>query len=151
MTSKPIIRYFKKEDIPAMHQLICELAIFEKAPDEMINTKEQLFQDGFGEHPLYGAFVAESGSEMVGMSLFYWRYSTWKGKVLYLEDLIVTEKDRGKGIGTALFLATMEHARKEGCRRMSLQVLDWNQGAITFYDRMGAKLDAEWINAHFDL
>lgn len=151
MTSTINIRFFRPEDIPGIHRLIYELAEFEKAPQEMINTEAQLMKDGFGEQALYGAFVAESGCKIVGMSLFYWRYSTWKGKVLYLEDLIVTEPFRGKGIGTLLFKATLEHAKQASCKRLTLQVLDWNEKAIHFYRQMGATLDGEWINAHFEL
>lgn len=151
MRTPALIRFFRPDDIPVIYRLICELAEFERAPEEMINTEEQLLQDGFGENPLYGALVAERGREIVGMSLFYWRYSTWKGKVLYLEDLIVTEKERNSGIGTALFQATIQHAREAGCKRMTLQVLDWNEGAITFYKRLGASIDPQWLNAHFEL
>ena len=104
------IRWANKNDIPAMMSLIKELALFEKAPNEVINTEERMLHEGFGEIPLFKAFVAEHNHSVIGLSIFYYRYSTWKGKCLYLEDLIVTEARRGEGIGKQLFEKTKEFA-----------------------------------------
>lgn len=145
------IREGREADVPVLLQLIRELAIFEKEPDAVVVSEEELLQDGFGEHPLYGLFVAEVEGAVVGISLYYYRYSTWKGKCLYLEDLIVTEKHRGKGIGKALFAKTLDKAREEGCRKMNWQVLDWNTPAIEFYKDFNASLDPEWLNGYIDL
>lgn len=144
------IRVGRKEDLPRVLELIRELALYEKAPHEVTNTVDMLEQDGFGPNPVYGFFVAENGSGIVGISLYYWRYSTWKGKRLYLEDIIVTESERGKGIGKLLFDRTMEKTLDAGCTGMMWQVLDWNEPAINFYKKYGAKLDGEWINCHLE-
>lgn len=130
-------------------QLIKELAIYEKAEQEVSLTVEQLEKDGFGDNPIYDLFVAEDDSGVIGIALFYEKYSTWKGRCIYLEDLIVTESKRGIGAGKALFEAVMAEAKKRGSRRMEWQVLDWNQPAIEFYKRYGAALDPEWINGRF--
>lgn len=137
-------------DIPQAFALVQELALFEKAPEQVTNTPEAMLRDGFGPNPLYGLLVAEAEGKIVGMSLYYFRYSTWKGKRLYLEDLIVTETWRGKGLGEALLKATIEKAREENCTGLMWQVLDWNQPAITFYQKFGARFDGEWVNVHID-
>lgn len=148
---KVIIRKGTKEDLPGVLKLIRELAAYERALHEVTNTVEQLERDGFGHTPLYGLFVAELNSTIVGMALFYWRYSTWKGKRLYLEDIIVTEAHRGKGIGTELFDRIIHHALEEQCTGMMWQVLNWNESALSFYTkRYGARLDNEWINCHLE-
>lgn len=144
------IRQGKKEDLPRVLELIKELARFERAPHEVTNTLAQLETDGFGEHPVYGFFVAEDGARIIGLSLYYWRYSTWKGKRLYLEDIIVTEAERGKGAGKRLFERTMQKALEEKCTGMMWQVLDWNQPAIDFYQKYAAKLDSGWINCNIE-
>lgn len=141
------IRDARPEDCPAIYELISELALFERAPEKVTNTPENLLRDGFGEQPLYICFVAETDAEVVGISFCYIRYSTWVGKVLYLEDLLVTERHRGKGIGTALFEHTRNYAANNGFKRVAWQVLDWNTPAIDFYRKAGAELDAEWVNA----
>src|SRR5690349_6832518 len=102
------IREGRKEDLPRVLELIKELAAYERAPHEVTNTVEMLEQDGFGPRPVYGFFVAEESDQVLGLSLYYWRYSTWKGKRLYLEDIIVTERERGRGLGKMLFDRTME-------------------------------------------
>lgn len=135
-----------KSDLPRVLELIKELAEFERAPLEVINTVALMEQDGFGPNPIYGFFVAENDKGIIGLSLYYWRYSTWKGKRLYLEDIIVTEKERGGGIGKQLFDRTMQHALDENCSGMMWQVLEWNEPAIKFYNKYGAKLDDEWTN-----
>lgn len=144
------IRDGRREDLPTVLTLIKELAAFERAPHEVTNTIEQLEQDGFGARPIYGFFVAESSGDIIGLSLYYWRYSTWKGKRLYLEDIIVTESQRGKGAGKLLFERTMKKALEENCTGMMWQVLDWNEPAIAFYKRYGSKLDAEWVNCNLE-
>jgi GNAT superfamily N-acetyltransferase len=137
-------------DVAAMMQLIHELAVFEKAPNEVVANAETLLQSGFQEHPLFVAWVAEKDGLIVGMALCYIRYSTWKGPVLYLEDLIVTESFRGNGIGKALFEKCIAHARHNNYRRMVWQVLDWNTPAIDFYKGYGAQIEDSWLNASID-
>lgn len=144
------IRNGKREDLPRVLELIKELATFERAPHEVINTVALMEEDGFGKNPIYGFFVAENDKGIVGLSLYYWRYSTWKGKRLYLEDIIVTESERGSGIGKKLFDRTMQHAVDQNCSGMMWQVLDWNEPAINFYKKYGAKLDGEWINCSLE-
>jgi GNAT superfamily N-acetyltransferase len=147
---KITIRAGKKEDLPRVFELIKELAEFERAPDEVTNTLTSLEADGFGVHQVYGFFVAENESNIIGLSLYYWRYSTWKGKRLYLEDIIVTENERGKGAGQLLFDRTMKKAIEANCTGMMWQVLEWNETAIRFYKKYGSKLDREWVNCHLE-
>jgi GNAT superfamily N-acetyltransferase len=137
-------------DVAAMMQLIHELAVFEKAPNEVVANAETLLQSGFQEHPLFVAWVAEKDGLIVGMALCYIRYSTWKGPVLYLEDLIVIESFRGNGIGKALFEKCIAHAKHNNYRRMVWQVLDWNTPAIDFYKGYGAQIEDGWLNASID-
>ena len=144
------IRRGKKDDLPRVLDLIKELALFERAPHEVTNTVQRMEVDGFGPEPVYGFFVAENEGHIVGLSLYYYRYSTWKGKRLYLEDIIVTEAERGKGWGKLLFERTMKFAVEQNCTGMMWQVLDWNKPAIEFYKKYGAKLDGEWINGHLE-
>jgi GNAT superfamily N-acetyltransferase len=146
-----IVRQGEKEDLPQVLELIRELAVYEKAGKEVSNTVERMEQDGFGNHPVFDFFVAESENRIVGISVFYYRYSTWKGKRLYLEDIIVTEQERGKGIGKLLFDKTMEKSLSENCSGMMWQVLDWNEPAINFYQKYyEANLDSEWINCSLE-
>jgi GNAT superfamily N-acetyltransferase len=140
------IREGIKQDLPRVLELVKELATFERAPQEVINTVEQMEKDGFGPNPVFGFYVCENASGIVGLSLYYWRYSTWKGKRLYLEDIIVTEKERGQGIGKMLFDRTMQKALEENCTGMMWQVLDWNEPAITFYKKYGTSMSQEWVN-----
>ena len=140
------IRLGLKADLPRVLELVKELAEYERAPHEVINTVAQMEIDGFGPNPIYGFFVAENENEIVGLSLFYWRYSTWKGKRLYLEDIIVTERERGKQIGKKLFERTMQHTLDEKCSGMMWQVLDWNEPAINFYKKYGSTIQNEWMN-----
>ena len=141
-----MIRKGKKEDLPQVLELIKELALYEKAPHEVINTVERMELDGFGPNPIYGLFVAEEDGRIKGISIYYWRYSTWKGKRLYLEDIVVTESERGKGTGKLLFDRTMQHSLDENCTGMMWQVLEWNEPAINFYKKYNAKMDDEWTN-----
>lgn len=132
--------------MPQLLELIHELAIYEKAPDEVEITLEQLQQDGFGEKSVYEFFVAEEKDLIVGIALYYFRYSTWKGKAVYLEDLVVRESERGKGYGQLLLDAIIKEAKRTNSRQVRWQVLDWNEPAINFYKKLGADLDGEWIN-----
>jgi GNAT superfamily N-acetyltransferase len=140
------IRRAERSDAAAILELIRELAEYEKAPQEVTNTAEAIARDGFGEHPRFGCLVAEEEGVIIGMSLWYTRYSTWKGPTLYLEDLIVKEAHRGKGAGKLLFEATLRIARETGMTGMSWQVLDWNEPAIRFYEQYGCRFDNEWTN-----
>jgi GNAT superfamily N-acetyltransferase len=145
------IREGTREDLPAAMYLIMELARYEKGEHEVINSVEKMEHDGFGDAPLFKFFVAQVDEVVVGLSLYYWRYSTWKGRRLYLEDIVVTESWRGKGIGKMLFDRTMHYAVEKGSSGMMWQVLDWNEPAIRFYKKYNAKLDGEWINCALDL
>ena len=140
------IREGHKEDLPRVLELIRELAEFENAPEQVTLSLEMFQEDGFGTDPVYGFFVAENEKGILGMALFYYRYSTWKGKTLFLEDIIVTLDERGKGIGKALFERVINKAKEENCQRMSWQVLDWNEPAIKFYKKYDAYLDDAWVN-----
>ncbi|HMJ69683.1 MAG TPA: GNAT family N-acetyltransferase [Cyclobacteriaceae bacterium] len=146
MSNTITIRAGKRQDLPRVLELIKELAEFERAPDEVINTVEMLEKDGFGPQPVYGFFVAEDGKQIIGLSLYYWRYSTWKGKRLWLEDIVVTQSERGRGVGKLLFERTIKYAFDEKSAGMMWQVLDWNEPAINFYKKYGAKISGEWHN-----
>jgi len=141
-----IIRKGKKEDLPAVLGLIRELALFEKAPEQVTNTLAAMEADGFGEKPVFELHVAEWNGEVVGMALYFVKYSTWKGKGLYLDDLVVTEKHRGKGIGTKLLRAYLTVAQEMRARQAHWQVLDWNTPAIDLYRKMGASIEGEWLD-----
>jgi len=144
------LRPGKKEDLPRVLELIKELAEYERALHEVTNTVERLEADGFGAQPLYGLLVAEGEAGIVGISLFYWRYSTWKGKRLYLEDIVVTRAERGKGIGKKLFDRTLQHALDENCSGMAWQALNWNEPALHFYQKYNCRFDNEWINVSLE-
>lgn len=137
-------------DVPAMFALVQELALYEKAPHEVSNTPEKMLADGFGENPIFGAFVGEADGKVVGIAVYYYRYSTWKGKRIYLEDLIVSETCRGKGLGSLLFEAIIDEGKQTGCTGMMFQVLEWNTPSIEFYKKYGTRFDPEWLNAHLD-
>lgn len=132
--------------MPQVHGLIRELAEFERAPLEVTTTVEEMERDGFGENPIYKFFVAEGAEGIVGIALYYTAYSTWKGRTLYLEDLVVTERLRRQGVGRKLFNAVAQEAKDTGAKRFRWQVLEWNEPAIAFYKTIGADLDCEWIN-----
>jgi len=141
-----LVRKATKEDVSALLGLIKELALYEKAPQEVTITLEELVADGFGDNPVFGLFVAEQENVIVGIALYYEKYSTWKGRGLFLEDIIVTEKERGNGIGHALFQSVIAVAKERNAARMEWQVLDWNEPAINFYKKYEANLDSEWLN-----
>ena len=138
------IRIGVPEDMTAVLRLINELAVFEKEPDAVVVTVEDLLRDGFGENPLFHTFIAEENGEIIGMALYYYRYSTWKGKTIHLEDLIVKENKRGTGAGLALYKAIIQQGKKDGVRRIEWNVLDWNTNAIQFYEKSGAKVLEDW-------
>ncbi|NDA61645.1 MAG: GNAT family N-acetyltransferase [Chitinophagia bacterium] len=144
------IRRAVKEDCPALLALIKELALYEKAPEQVTVTLAHFEESGFGNHPVWWGFVAELEGVVVGFALYYIRYSTWKGQCLYLEDFLVTESQRGKGIGAKLFERVIQEAKEKGFRRMVWQVLDWNEPAINFYKKYDATLDPEWVNGSID-
>ncbi|BAP32804.1 diamine N-acetyltransferase [Chryseobacterium sp. StRB126] len=148
--SDVIIRKAVQEDCASMLELIKELAEYEKALHEVTVTLDEFTEDGFGNSPVWGAFVAELDGEIVGISLYYDRYSTWKGRRLYLEDLVVTEKMRGKQIGKLLFDATVEYGKSNAYSGMVFQVLNWNEPAISFYKKYSPKFDDEWLNVSIE-
>lgn len=134
--------------MPSVHQLIMELAIFEKEPDAVEISISDLERDGFSENPKFKAFVAEENNLIIGMALFYERYSTWKGKAIHLEDLIVTQAKRKLGVGKALYSELMRYAEENNYKRVAWDVLDWNTNAIHFYESTGAKILDEWRVVH---
>jgi GNAT superfamily N-acetyltransferase len=149
MLPQATVRRGRRADLPQVLALIKELAVYERAPHEVINTLADMERDGFGPDPIFKFFVAENASQqIVGLALYYTAYSTWKGRMLFLEDLVVTEELRGTGLGKLLFDAIVAEARATGANRMKWQVLEWNESAIGFYKKIGANLDPEWFNGN---
>ena len=144
------IRKAQPNDMPQVLELIQELAVFEKEPDAVVITAADLVRDGFCENPLFHCFVAEIDQKIVGIALYYYRYSTWKGKTLHLEDLIVKESHRGTGIGFELYSEIIRQGQRDQVRRIEWAVLDWNTPAIDFYKKTGAKVLTEWCVAQMD-
>ncbi|HET8804599.1 MAG TPA: GNAT family N-acetyltransferase [Aequorivita sp.] len=144
------VREAIKSDMPQVLELIKELAVFERERDAVEVTVADLEREGFGDNPLFTSFVAELDEEIVGAALVYFRFSTWKGRTLHLEDLIVKEEKRGKGIGEALYKQVMQFAYNRGLKRVAWDVLDWNTGAIRFYERSGANIVKDWRVVHMD-
>ena len=144
------IRKGNPEDMKAVLGLIQELADFEKESDAVVVTVEDLVRDGFGPAPLFDVFVAEVEKDIVGIALYYYRYSTWKGKTIHLEDLIVKEEMRGTGLGYALYSEVIKQGKKDKVRRIEWNVLDWNTPAVEFYKKSGAKILDEWRVAQMD-
>lgn len=143
------LRDARIEDCRSIVDLIIELAVYEKSENEVEITSAQLEKDGFGKRPLFHAVVAEKEAEIIGMAFYYYKYSTWKGGCLYLEDLVVREAYRKEGVGSKLFEAVIRVAQLKKVKRMEWQVLDWNEPAINFYKKYNAELDPEWINGRF--
>lgn len=139
------VRWAKADDCDAMHDLVKELALFERAPHEVATNPFVFQQDGFGAEPAFKAFVAEVNTEVIGMCLFHAAFSTWKGKYIYLDDLIVREAFRNRGIGKMLFEKLIQHCKEINVNQLRWHVLDWNEPAITFYKRYHASLDSTWI------
>lgn len=140
------IRRARAEDCERILELVRELAHYEKAPDAVTVSLEHFRESGFGEKPVWRAFVAADAHKIYGFALYYIRFSTWKGQTLYLEDILVTEEMRGRQIGSRLFERIMLEAKELGFSRMAWQVLDWNEAAINFYKKYNASFDGEWIN-----
>lgn len=138
------IRLATKEDMSSVHKLICELAVFENEPDAVHITQDTLVQYGTGENPLFTCFVAQQNDRIVGMALVYFRFSTWDGKSLHLEDLIVSSEYRNQGIGKALYNQVMTYAAQENVNRVEWVVLDWNKNAIDFYEKSGVTFLKDW-------
>lgn len=141
------------EDCPAMLSLIKELALYEKSPESVTVTLAEMESCGFGANPVWGAFVAEwtgpgaaDGKEVIGMALYYYRYSTWRGRMLYLEDFVVRERCRGGGVGRRLFDRVIDFAKEQHCHGMVWQALDWNEPALNFYRKYDAEFDPTWVN-----
>lgn len=147
---KITVRNAVENDCPRMLELIRELAVYERASDAVTATLDHFIESGFGEKPVWWAFVAEENKIIVGFALYYIRYSTWKGQRMYLEDIIVTESARGKGIGKLLFDELLIEARQRSLRGLTWQVLDWNEPAINFYKKYNAKMESEWLNGSLD-
>ena len=145
-----IIRKGKRKDIQQVYDLVLELAIYENGLGEVKTSVQEMEEDGFGPDPVFEFFVAENKEGIVGISLYYYRYSTWKGKLLYVEDLIVTERHRRSGLGTRLMEATIKEALQRNCNGIQWQVLEWNEPALAFYKKYNPILDREWINCRID-
>lgn len=149
------IRKGNPEDMQSVLGLIQELAIFENEPEAVVITVDDLVRDGFGEKPLFHVFVAEiedelSNKEIVGIALYYYRYSTWKGKTIHLEDLVVKEKMRDTGLGSALYSEIMKQGKRDNVRRIDWNVLAWNTPAVKFYENSGAKILEDWQVVQMD-
>ncbi|MCW3121673.1 MAG: sortase-like acyltransferase [Flavipsychrobacter sp.] len=141
------IRKAVAADCPRMMELVNELAVYERAPHEVTVELEHFIESGFGPAPVWWAFVAEEDNVIKGFALYYVRYSTWKGQRMYLEDILVTESDRGRGLGSMLMDALITEAQAKKFHGITWQVLDWNEPALNFYKKYNANLDPEWLNA----
>lgn len=145
-----IVRDARKEDMKTVLELINQLAVYEKEPDAVEVTVADLELHGYGENPVFHCFVAESNQEVLGIALVYMRFSTWKGPVLHLEDLVVNQSQRGLGIGTMLLDEVVKHGSKLGVKRICWEVLDWNEPAIKFYEQKGAHVMRDWDVVQMD-
>lgn len=151
MSSDIQIRRAEAPDCPRILELVQELADYEKASAEVTVSPGHFSESGFGANPVWWGFVAECQGKIVAFALYYIRFSTWKGQAMYLEDILVTEEMRGRGIGKLLFEALIAEAREKGLSRMCWQVLDWNEPAISFYKKYNASFDGEWVNCAIDI
>ncbi|MFL0161701.1 GNAT family N-acetyltransferase [Aquirufa salirivi] len=139
------------EDVPSIFGLVKELALFEKAPNEVSSSLEDFIQHGFGENPIFSANLIYYQGNLAGFSLWYFRFSTWKGKRFYLEDLFIKEEYRSLGLGKLLLDEAVKEAKRTHCTGMMWQVLDWNESAIQFYSKYSVKFDKGWLNVHLDI
>lgn len=146
-----VIRKAEEKDCKQILNLVKELAVYEKAPNEVVVTIDEFTKSGFGEKPVWWALLAEENETIIGFALYYIRFSTWKGERMYLEDFVVTENCRGKGVGKILFDALIEEAKKKKFNAIVWQVLDWNEPAINFYKKYPTKFDAEWLNGCLEI
>lgn len=146
-----IIRRAEKEDANEILNFVKKLALFEKAPEEVSATLEDYYENGFNNHPLFECNLIYFKNQLAGFSLWYYRFSTWKGKRFYLEDLYINEEFRGFGLGKILLEECIQEAKRKKCTGMMWQVLDWNKPAINFYQKYGVKFDGEWLNVNLDL
>ena len=145
------VRKATREDVPRILELVRALAAYEREPDAVVSTEEDFVRDGFGEHPAFHVHVAIDGAELIGFALWFFTWSTWRGRTcLHLEDLFVEPTHRKKGAGLALMRALAEEAVASGCARFIWQVLDWNEPAIAFYEKLGADVMREWIAVHLE-
>ena len=140
------IRKAEPRDVPQMLALVRELALFEKEPEAVTVTEVEMLDAGFGPQPVWFGWVAELDGAVIGMAVCYTRYSTWRGRTIYLEDIVVTEAARGKKVGERLFMECVKHAAVNDYNWMRWQVLDWNTDAIRFYERFGASISPGWLN-----
>ena len=145
------IRRAVREDCKRLLELVQELADFERAPHEVTVTLDHFIESGFGKNPVWYGFVAEENETIVGFIVYYVRYSTWKGQRMYLEDFLVTENARGKGVGKLLFDRLIEEAKEKKFNGIVWQVLDWNETAINFYKKYNAKIESEWLNCSIEI
>jgi GNAT superfamily N-acetyltransferase len=141
-----VIRKAVESDCPRLMELVNELAVFERAPDDVTVSLQHFIDSGFGSNPVWWALVAEVDDQIIGFALYYIRYSTWQGQKMYLEDIIITEEWRRKGIGTLLMDKLIEEAREKRFKGVSWQVLHWNESAMKFYERLNPRFDNEWVN-----
>jgi GNAT superfamily N-acetyltransferase len=147
---KITVRAAKKTDVPAIYDLVKQLAEFEKSPGAVINTVDAMIKDGFGKDKIFYSFVAETDNKIIGMAVFYFAYSTWKGKHVYLDDLIVNEKYRRSGAGKILFDAVYQFAKEHNASQLRWHVLDWNEPAINFYKKYPVTFDPTWITCKIE-
>lgn len=140
------VRKGQEKDVKGLLELIRELAEYEKSLDQVIVTEEVLLEDGFGDEKMFEFYVAVLGNQIIGIALYYYKYSTWKGRCVYLEDIVVSKSHRRKGVGRMLFDKVRDETIEIGAKRMEWQVLNWNDPAIAFYKGLGAHFDDEWLN-----
>jgi GNAT superfamily N-acetyltransferase len=146
-----LVRRATTADIPTLHALVRDLAAYEREPDAVVATEADMLREGFGPSPSFHALVAEHEHEPIGFALYFFTYSTWRGRrCLYLEDLFVRPEHRGRGAGIALMRHLAREAVDQACARFCWQVLDWNEPSIAFYERLGARIERQWLSVRID-